>query len=207
MLACAARSFLIAADVMKSMHQRYGSKLRDRVMCLALDTFLTCLHVHYTTAEELKEKSGKSNCCESVEKTLDGVQSDVRMWLKTKMVHCRSDDLLACLKAWNKVLQLDAVPQGYVRDQFIGFISESLHEELQYRTKFEEELVKIYCQNQNTFCSVMLDVLSKYVFEWGWLPGCSLFCTVVPDIFSYILTTRGFHPRSFITEVTLLAHL
>lgn len=29
----------------------------------------------------------------------------------------------------------------------------------------EDELVKVYCQNQDLFCSAMLDVLSKYVFE------------------------------------------
>ncbi|XP_071137104.1 uncharacterized protein [Mytilus edulis] len=166
MLSCAFRSLMIAADVLKSMHQRYGNKLRDTVMCLALDDFLTSLHVYYTTNAELSEKSGNAAESESegFEKTLDDVQSDVRQWLKTKMALCKSNELLPCLKAWNRVLKV-VVPQGFIKDEFVKFISEGLHEALKYKRQYEEELVRVYCQNQDLFCSEMLDVLSKYVFE------------------------------------------
>ncbi|XP_076109129.1 E3 ubiquitin-protein ligase rnf213-alpha-like [Mytilus galloprovincialis] len=163
MMSCAFKSLMIAADVLKSMHQRTGNKLRDNVMCLALDAFLTSLHVYYTTSAELSEKIGNDAQSESFKKTLDSVQSDVRMWLNTKMTLCRSE-LLPCLKAWNRVLNV-VVPPGFIRDEFVRFISECLHEALKFKKSCEDELVKVYCQNQDSFGSAMLDVLSKYVFE------------------------------------------
>ncbi|XP_052085094.1 uncharacterized protein LOC127722201 [Mytilus californianus] len=165
MLSCAFRSLMIAADVLKSMHQRIGNKLRDCVMCLALDAFLTCLHVYYTTSAELSEKMGNAAQSESFKKTLDIVQSDVRTWLKMKMALCKSNELLPCLKAWNRVLSV-VVPQGFIRDEFVRFISECLQEALLLKRSCEDELVKVYCQNQDLFCSAMLDVLSKHVFEF-----------------------------------------
>lgn len=101
MMSCAFRSLMIAADVLKSMHQRTGNKLRDNVMCLALDAFLTSLHVYYTTSAELSEKIGNDAQSESFKKTLDSVQADVRMWLKMKMTLCKNNELLPCLKVIN----------------------------------------------------------------------------------------------------------
>ena len=89
---------MIAADVIKSMHERSGNKLTDIVMSLALESFLISLHVYYTTYNVLTETTGEQKGMEDYGRVLDSVRSRTRYWLNDKIWYCKREELLACLK-------------------------------------------------------------------------------------------------------------
>ncbi|CAC5380694.1 unnamed protein product [Mytilus coruscus] len=161
-LICAWRSFMIAADVFKSMNDR-KNKLTDNVMFLALEAFLISLHVYCTIKNSLDESVDQPASMGSYDTILNSVQYSIRSWLKDKMNQSKNSELLACLKSWDRILNVP-VPPGLIRNQFTMFIAESLHDSLKSKS-FDEELVKVYCQNQSTFCEAMLEVLTKYAFD------------------------------------------
>lgn len=97
-LSCALRSFLIAADVIKSMHERSGNKLTDNVMSLALESFLISLHVYCTTYTVLTETTGEQKRMVDYGRVLDSVKNRTRYWLNAKIQYCKREELLACLK-------------------------------------------------------------------------------------------------------------
>ena len=89
---------MIAADVIKSMHERSGNKLTDDVMSLALESFLISLHVYYTTYTVLTETTGEQKIMKDYGMVLDSVKSITRYWLNDKIWYCNHQELLACLK-------------------------------------------------------------------------------------------------------------
>ena len=89
---------MIAADVIKSMHELYGNKLTDNVMSLALESFLISLHVYYTTYNVLTETTGEQKTMKDYGRVLDSVKSSTRCWLNDKIWYCNHQELLACLK-------------------------------------------------------------------------------------------------------------
>ena len=89
---------MIAADVIKSMHEHSGNKLTDNVMSLALESFLISLHVYYTTYTVLTETTGEQKRMEDYGRILDSVRCSTRQWLNNKIWHCKHDELLACLE-------------------------------------------------------------------------------------------------------------
>ncbi|VDI23847.1 Hypothetical predicted protein [Mytilus galloprovincialis] len=161
-LMCAWRSFMIAADVLKSIKDR-KNKLTDNVKILALDAFLISLHVYCTVNDSLQESADKPASLWSYDTKFNSVQYSIRSWLKDKINQSKNNELLACLKSWDRILNVP-VPPGLIRNQFTKFIAESLHDSLKSKS-FDEELVKVYCQNQSTFCEAMLEVLTNYAFD------------------------------------------
>lgn len=89
---------MIAADVIKSMHERSGNKLTDNVMSLALESFLISLHVYCTTYTVLTETTGEQKRMKDYGRVLDSVKSSTRYWLNAKILNCKQGELLACLK-------------------------------------------------------------------------------------------------------------
>ncbi|CAC5422256.1 RNF213 [Mytilus coruscus] len=154
------RSFKISSTLLHETFYR-KDKLRDIVLARTLEACLISMDLFYKKNEAV-DNANKSGMREDVKNCLDTAEDITKYWLRSKLNFSKSSELLGCLKAWDRILNI-GIPEGEVKVQFTKCIVDCLHNELRIQTH-EEELVKVYCQNQNVFCDKLLEVLTYYAF-------------------------------------------
>ncbi|CAC5418279.1 RNF213 [Mytilus coruscus] len=160
MLETPMRNYKIAGDVLNCVYATYGDEKSG--LCIAAAEALLIAVDWFSKCYAIKVSQGEKGTYVNHLTCYEHHREKVKNVLMAEQYYGHEVNVL---KMWNKALTL-RIPDGEIKNSFVHFIRDNLEPYLEKRARSTDvKLIEIYCENLESFCDTLQEILSKLAYR------------------------------------------
>ncbi|OPL21619.1 hypothetical protein AM593_05982, partial [Mytilus galloprovincialis] len=154
------RNFKIASDVMDQLYSKYVDG--KALLCISAVEMFFISVAWFTNILKVRQTEGKHGTYRDHLVCYEKHRDRIKYIMSNELYHGYEEQFL---KIWNASLDLK-IQEGEIRESLIKYYRDELDYQLRTRSQGAEvRLVELYCENAETYCDSVQEILSKLAFS------------------------------------------